>query len=153
MTANTFGSDYDTILSVYEGPCDGLTVLPDGCNDDDPRDGAQSQVSFQARAGTTYSFMVSAYDGDGGTLVFGARLQLSRICVGDCDADGSVVASECEVCQQIHDGESLGVCPPCDSDGDGQVADSDVNRCRLSIPAASSAAAIATATGGSRQVI
>jgi hypothetical protein len=133
VTANTFESDYDTILSAYEGPCESLSALPDGCNDDDPRDGAQSQVSFQTRPGATYSLMVSAYDGDGGNLVFGARFQLSPVCIGDCDADGTVAADECDVCQRIEDGESLGLCPSCDGDGDGRVASSEVNQCRLGI--------------------
>jgi hypothetical protein len=133
VTANTFGSDYDTILSVYEGPCESLSAVPGGCNDDDLRDGAQSAVSFQARAGASYSFMVSAYDGDGGNLFFDARSHLSPVCVGDCDDDGTVTVSECDFCRRIHDGESLGLCPPCDGDGDGQVADSEVNQCRLAV--------------------
>jgi hypothetical protein len=70
ITADTFNSDYDTILSVYTGSCGNLAAVPDGCNDDDPRDGAQSKVSFQAAAGTTYYFMVSASNNDGGNLAF-----------------------------------------------------------------------------------
>jgi len=69
LTANTFGSNYDTILSVYTGTCGAFSPAPDGCNDD-AGGGHQSQVSFTARAGVTYWFMVSAYSNDGGTLVF-----------------------------------------------------------------------------------
>jgi hypothetical protein len=66
ITADTFGSSYDTILSVYTGSCGAFTAV--GCNDDFGR--PQSQVSFQATAGATYFFMVTAYFNDGGNLVF-----------------------------------------------------------------------------------
>ncbi len=73
-TADTFGSDYDTLLSVYTGACDALTSVPDGCNDDAPNT-AQSQVTFAAAGGTTYVFMTTAYKGDGGHLVFDLSFQ------------------------------------------------------------------------------
>ena len=66
LTVNTFGSNYDTILAAYTGSCAALSPL--SCNDDYA--GAQSRVSFQVAAGTTYYFLVTAYRGDGGTLVF-----------------------------------------------------------------------------------
>jgi hypothetical protein len=94
VVADTFDSDYDTILSAYTGSCGSLQGVPDGClggpnaghectsdfncpdstcnigcNDDDPLDGSQSRVSFEAGAGVTYSFMISAYNNDGGGLV------------------------------------------------------------------------------------
>jgi hypothetical protein len=131
LTAHTFGSDYDTILSVYEGPCENLSAVGNACNDDDPRDGAQSQVSIQSGPSATYSFMVSAYDDDGGNLVFATTFQFTSLCVGDCDGNGRVDASECAICQRIQDGEPLALCPSCDEDGDGQVAGSEVNQCRL----------------------
>lgn len=68
LTANTFGSTYDTILSVYTGSCGAFTPLAGGCNDDSGS--LQSRVSFQAVAGTTYYFLVTAYVGNGGTLNF-----------------------------------------------------------------------------------
>lgn len=68
--ANTFGSDYDTTLSVYTGYTgsrDALTLI--ACNDD--TGGLQSRVSFDAVAGETYFFMVGAFSsGPGGQLVF-----------------------------------------------------------------------------------
>ncbi len=66
LTATTVGSNYDTILAAYTGSCGALSQI--SCNDDSV--GAQSRVSFQAVAGTTYYFLVTAYRGDGGTLVF-----------------------------------------------------------------------------------
>ncbi|MGH3054307.1 MAG: PPC domain-containing protein, partial [Gaiellaceae bacterium] len=68
LTADTFGSTYDTILSVYTGSCGAFTPLTNGCNDDSGS--VQSRVSFPATAGSTYYFLVTAYAGNGGTLHF-----------------------------------------------------------------------------------
>jgi hypothetical protein len=57
LEANTFGSNYDTTLSVYTGARGGLTQL--ACNDDS--NSLQSRVRFDAVAGTTYFFMVSSF--------------------------------------------------------------------------------------------
>jgi hypothetical protein len=68
ITANTFGSSYDTILAAFAGACGALNQVSNACNDDS--DGLQSRISFTAVGGTTYYFMVSAYSNDGGTLNF-----------------------------------------------------------------------------------
>ena len=47
ITADTLGSSYDTILSVYTGACAALASVPGGCNDDAPLV-LQSRVSFAA---------------------------------------------------------------------------------------------------------
>lgn len=57
LEANTFGSNYDTTLSVYTGARGALTQL--ACNDDSSS--LQSRVRFDAVAGTTYFFMVSSF--------------------------------------------------------------------------------------------
>lgn len=57
IEANTFGSNYDTTLSVYTGTRGSLTQL--ACNDDSLS--LQSRVRFDAVAGTTYYFMVSSF--------------------------------------------------------------------------------------------
>jgi hypothetical protein len=57
LEANTFGSNYDTTLSVYTGTRGALTQI--ACNDD--AGSPQSRVRFDAVAGTTYYFMVSAF--------------------------------------------------------------------------------------------
>lgn len=79
VTANTFGSDYDTTLSVYTfTPGRMLTQI--ACNDD--YDSLQSAVFFQASAGVTYFVMVGAYaSGPGGQLTFSVEdspVQLAR---------------------------------------------------------------------------
>ena len=55
---NTFGSDYDTTLSVYTGTRGGLSQV--ACNDNA---GAtpQSRVRFDAHAGVTYWIMAAGY--------------------------------------------------------------------------------------------
>jgi len=70
VTADTFGTSYDTILAVYTGSCSALRPVTGACNDDSGV--RQSRVSFTAAAGTTYYFLVSSYTGSGGTLNFHA---------------------------------------------------------------------------------
>jgi hypothetical protein len=68
IEANTFGSDFDTTLSVYTGPRGALNQV--ACNDN-AADGRQSRVRFNAIAGVTYYFMAGSYHyGSGGHLVF-----------------------------------------------------------------------------------
>lgn len=70
IEANTFGSNYDTTLSVYTGPRGALTQI--GCSDD-ANGTVQSRVRFDAVAGTTYHFMVSSFSFfpvSGANLVF-----------------------------------------------------------------------------------
>jgi hypothetical protein len=65
ITAETFGSDYDTTLSVYTGTQGSLTQI--ACNDDAGAS-VQSQIRFPVAGGSTYYFMVAGTDG--GSLVF-----------------------------------------------------------------------------------
>lgn len=70
IQANTFGSDFDTTLSVYTGSQGNLTQLD--CNDD--FNGLQSAVTLNAIASQTYYFMVGAFgSGAGGNLSFTVR--------------------------------------------------------------------------------
>jgi hypothetical protein len=57
LEANTFGSNYDTTLSVYTGSRGALGQIT--CNDDS-NGTVQSRVRFDATAGSTYYFMVSS---------------------------------------------------------------------------------------------
>jgi hypothetical protein len=67
VEANTFGSEYDTTVSVYTGSPGNLAQLV--CNDD--TGSLQSRVVFNAIAGTTYYVMVGAFaSGPGGNLIF-----------------------------------------------------------------------------------
>jgi serine protease len=67
LTADTFGSDFDTVLAVYTG--DSVFDLTQiACNDDSV--GLRSVVSFPAAAGETYHFQVGGWNGDSGNLDF-----------------------------------------------------------------------------------
>jgi hypothetical protein len=70
----TFGSDFDTVLSVYTAAPGGAIpgapqrVLPSGCNDDaDPPNDRTSFVDFNAQAGQVYYVQVGGFD-DGGNV-------------------------------------------------------------------------------------
>ena len=71
---DTYGSCYDTVLSVYTGNCAALVPVPGACNDNAtagrPVGTAQSYVTFNAVAGVTYLIQVGgggAAPGDEGT--------------------------------------------------------------------------------------
>jgi hypothetical protein len=68
LTADTLGSDYDTILSAWSGACGQLSAWPGGCNDD--FGSAQSRIDIVLAGGQTVYLMVTAFFGDGGSLVF-----------------------------------------------------------------------------------
>lgn len=95
VTANTFGSDYDTTLSVYTGARGALTEV--ACNDDSGS--LQSRVAFAAVSGTTYFLMVgSFFDSAGGNLVLHVaalppRLQLGLSINSRGEVSGSGVAT------------------------------------------------------------
>jgi hypothetical protein len=57
---NTLGSAYDTVLSVYTGAPGNFTNV--ACNNDVSASVKQSQVQIVVTSGTTYFFMVTAFD-------------------------------------------------------------------------------------------
>ena len=66
LVANTFGSDFDTILSVYR-VMSGLVL--EGCNNDSGGT-MQSKVEFSATGGSTYYFRIIGYAGAEGEVHF-----------------------------------------------------------------------------------
>jgi photosystem II stability/assembly factor-like uncharacterized protein len=69
VEADTIGSAYDTILSAWTGGPGAFTSV--ACNDDiSPGIILTSRVTFSAVGGTTYFFMISAFDGSGGATTF-----------------------------------------------------------------------------------
>ena len=90
LNANTFGSDFDTGIAVYTGTPPNLTQV--ACNDDAiTGQFVNSNVNFDAAAGTTYYFMVGSCCGsDGGNLVF--RVDESLNLALTIDPSGSVDA-------------------------------------------------------------
>ena len=107
ITADTFGSSFDTVLAVYTGDAvNALTVV--ACNDDSGT--VQSQVNFTAQAGTTYHFQVGGWNGRSGNL------RLTLLSAGG----GGLAQFETIPCNQlglISDG--------CDDGGDGDQDDVD----------------------------
>jgi hypothetical protein len=74
LDADTLGSDYDTVLTAFEGPCG--TLDPVACNDDvDPPADRRSRLdSVAAREGQPVYFRVSsALPDTGGNLMFSLR--------------------------------------------------------------------------------
>jgi hypothetical protein len=70
MTANTFGSAYDTVLAALRGSCGDLSEV--GCNDDVDFDNGnlQSEISFAVTAGTRYLLEVTSFGTErGGALI------------------------------------------------------------------------------------
>ena len=73
LLADTHGSEYDTVLTVFTGT--GLDDLePVECNDD-KWGGRTSEVWFEATRGVTYYFQVGGYDGAGGGATFHLRVE------------------------------------------------------------------------------
>ncbi len=72
LTADTFGSGYDTVLSAWTGTAGNLNLV--ACNDQ-AGGGNQSQISFPLTPGTTYFFIVTAFLADGAVLVFNLDLE------------------------------------------------------------------------------
>lgn len=71
VEADTFRSDFDTVLAVYTGSSlDTLTLV--GCNDDTGF-GLLSRIRFSASAGQTYSFQAGGFRGASGNLTFGVQ--------------------------------------------------------------------------------
>lgn len=70
VAISTLGSNFDTLLSVYSGACDSLSLVPDGCNNDDGpvASGQQASVVFTATAGTTYYILAAGSNGSVGNL-------------------------------------------------------------------------------------
>lgn len=59
-TITTLGSSYDTVLSVYTGTVGNFTNV--ACNNDASASVKQSDVQIAVTVGTTYFFMVTAFD-------------------------------------------------------------------------------------------
>jgi hypothetical protein len=165
-------TDYDTILSNYTGSCGSLHPVPTmclggssagqacgsnaecpngrcniGCNDDDPRDETSSKVLFHAEAGTSYHFMVSALNNDGGNLVFHltflATLPTATPTVsikptatatptlvpgplGDANCDGRVTAPDLTALVVLVAANERAPCRLDDTNGDGALNAADI---------------------------
>ena len=99
VTIDTFGSDFDTQLFVYElVPGGGLAGLNLVANNDDTNGVRQSQVTLDMNAGTSYEIRVGGYrssdsisaGSEGNIVLNGTLIELSEPVLGDFNADGDV---------------------------------------------------------------
>ena len=77
MTISTRGSDFDTLLGVYDG--DAVDLLTVKASSDDEPERVTSQVSFPVRKGRTYRVAVDGRAGATGTVVFRWNLQPTAV--------------------------------------------------------------------------
>ena len=77
MTVTTAGSAFDSVLGVYTGTV--LTNLTQIAVDDDSAGFENAAITFYARAGTTYSFLVGSGTSSGGNLTFAWNLVPSTV--------------------------------------------------------------------------
>ena len=73
MTLSTRGSDFDTLLGVYEG--NSVNLLTAKAASDDEPERVTSRVSFPVRTGRTYRVAIDGRAGAMGTIVFRWNLQ------------------------------------------------------------------------------
>ena len=81
VTLSACGSDFDTVLQAYTGPCGGLAAVPYGCNDDSYVCGSgstRSWVAFAGTAGTTYYIIAGGFGASFGNLSLTANLVAPR---------------------------------------------------------------------------
>jgi len=91
LQADTFGSGYDTVLTIFRGPLRDLRIVK--CNDD-RGDSFTSAVRFRALAGVRYIFMI----GDCcGTRRFGGQLQFALTQVPTVPLEATVEITEANV--------------------------------------------------------
>jgi Ca2+-binding RTX toxin-like protein len=86
VSANTFGSDFDTILGVWEGS-DLSSLSAIGCNDDSQD--LQSSVVFLAEMGVEYRIQIGGFNGDAGNLEFHVRDAPAGVIEGTVTDEGT----------------------------------------------------------------
>jgi hypothetical protein len=136
VTIDTFGSDFDTQLHVYEFvPGAGFAGLRLVDNDDDsfnPATGSnrQSQVTFGMTAGTCYEIRVGGFrssnaigSGSEGNIVLNGTFTIA----GDFDADDDVDGDDVDFYIGNLNQSATGNLAQLDLDGDGQVTIADHN--------------------------
>jgi hypothetical protein len=78
VSISTIGSSFDTLLAVYTGT--GISNLVLVASNDDAEGTSQSDVSFQAVAGTEYQVAVDGFDGASGAIVLTLVAAPARLC-------------------------------------------------------------------------
>ena len=95
VTVDTFGSDFDTVLTIYDGFNDGATDVSElnFIAENDQAGGTnQSQVSFPVSAGICYEVRVGGFFGDMGNIVLNITEEIPDPPVND-DFANTILAS------------------------------------------------------------
>jgi hypothetical protein len=94
-TVNTFGSNYDTVLSAYVGSCSSLREI--ACHDDVvAAEQRQSTIAFDITTGVTYFIEVATFGSEpSGTLVFNFQITNSVNVQGTWQGTWSVTRDTC----------------------------------------------------------
>ena len=135
VTIDTFGSDFDTELHVYEfvpgGGLAGLTLVEE--NDD--ATGSQSQVTFDVTGGTRYEIRVGGFRssnsisaGSEGNILLNGAFEPSTL-LGDVNLDGAVTFDDVDPLINLilsNDSDSLQL--EADVNQDGVVSFADITR-------------------------
>ena len=79
VTVSTIGSSFDTLLGVYTGTALSNLVLI--ASNDDAEGSLQSDVTFEAVAGTNYQIAVDGFDGASGGIVLTLVASPVRLCL------------------------------------------------------------------------
>ena len=83
VTIDTFGSLYDTTLSILTGDCFDLVCL---ISNDDSSETIQSEVVFEAISGNTYYIYVSGFDTASGEYILNADVE--QLAINDNTNEG-----------------------------------------------------------------
>ena len=114
LRADTIGSNFDTVVAAWTGTTfSGLT--PVGC-DNEGGPGSQSDLVFQATAGTTYLFQVGGDRGASGNLTF--HLSTGGGISGTVTAEGGGPLQG--ICVDVYDAASGEVVRFAETDASGQ---------------------------------
>ena len=92
VTVDTFGSDFDTVLTIYEGffPGAGPGDLIFVTENDQAGGTNQSEVVFPVVGGECYEIRVGGFFGDEGNITLNGILEPNAAVPGDCNGDGEV---------------------------------------------------------------
>ena len=98
ITADTFGSDFDTKLGVFSGSCDDLLCV--GGNDDASGE-LQSAVNFQSEAGVDYYILVTGFGNNEGGYILNVSCEELP-----CEADAGTLTADADEVELVN-GEAV----------------------------------------------
>ncbi|MBL0922370.1 MAG: hypothetical protein IBJ10_09620 [Phycisphaerales bacterium] len=122
VAISTFGSSYDTVLSVHSA-APGNAANQIACNDDFAPPARWSRLTFQAQPGMIYYVRVSGWNGASGEYALAATSTIS--CPGDADGDGHINFNDLNAALSAFNTTGLDL--PADFDLDGDVDFADLN--------------------------